>query len=77
MEFEKANWALVEEEVEDSLDRQWLSTVKKQLKRDMEPFGHDFEAVVTFKQYCDKKDSFLPLQNQQPQRKPEQTFVCL
>ena len=49
---------LMEKEVEATLERQWLSNVKKQMKRDTEPFGHDFEAVVTFKQYCDKKDSF-------------------
>jgi len=55
---EKADWATVEKEVEATLDRQWLSNVKKQMMRDTEPFGHDFEAVVTFKQYCDKKDSF-------------------
>lgn len=56
---EKADWATVEKEVEATLDRQWLSNVKKQMKRDTEPLGHDFEAVVTFKQYCDKKDSFF------------------
>ena len=41
---------LMEKEVEATLDRQWLSNVKKQMKRVTEPFGHDFEAVVTFKQ---------------------------
>ena len=28
------------------------------MKSDFEPVGHDFEAVVTFKEYCDKKDEF-------------------
>ena len=54
---EKADWATVEE-VEATLDRQWLANEKKQIKRDNELFGHDFEAVVTFKQYCDKKDNY-------------------
>ena len=55
---EKADWATVEKEVEATLDRQWLANEKKQIKRDNELFGHDFEAVVTFKQYCDKKDNY-------------------
>jgi len=58
LEFEKADWSTVEKEVEDTLDWQWLSIAKKQMKRDTEPFRHDFEAVVTFKHYFDKKDSF-------------------
>jgi hypothetical protein len=41
-----------------TLDRKWLSNLKQKMKNDMEPVGHDFEAVVTFKQYCDKKDEF-------------------
>ena len=44
--------------MEATLDRQWLANEKKQIKRDNELFGHDFEAVVTFKQYCDKKDNY-------------------
>ena len=24
----------------------------------MEPVGHDYETVITFKQYCDKNDLF-------------------
>ena len=63
MEFEKADWSTEEKEVEDTLDWQWLSIVKKHMKRDMELFRHDFEAVATFTQYFDKKE-FLYLQNQ-------------
>ena len=55
---ERADWATVEKQVEGTLDRQWLSNLKKQVKRDNEPFGHDFEAVVDFKQYCDRRDKF-------------------
>ena len=28
------------------------------MKKDIEPVGHNLEAVVTVKQYCDKKDAF-------------------
>ena len=40
------------------MDKQWLSNVKKKVKRDMEPVGHDYEAVITFKQYCDSSNIF-------------------
>lgn len=45
-------------QVESTMDKQWLSNMKKKVKRDMEPVGHDYEAVITFKQYCDKSDIF-------------------
>ena len=34
------------------------SNVKKKVKKDIEPHSHNFEAVVSFKEYCDKKDKF-------------------
>lgn len=46
---EQADWSTVEKEVESTLDRQWLSNVKKEMKRKTEPIGHDFEAVVTLR----------------------------
>jgi len=55
---ELVDWSTVEKEVEATLDQQWLSNVKKEMKRKTEPLGHDFETLVTFKQYCNKKDSF-------------------
>ena len=29
------------------------------MRQEIHPTGENFEAVVTFKQYCDKKDSLL------------------
>ncbi len=55
---EGADWQKVEKKVEATLDRKWLANLKQKIKKDTEPAGHDFEAVVTFKQYCDKKDEF-------------------
>ncbi|XP_028417757.1 uncharacterized protein LOC114542281 [Dendronephthya gigantea] len=34
-----------------------MKTEKKN-KKQVEPVGHNFEAVVTFKEYCDKRDNF-------------------
>ena len=28
------------------------------MKKETEPLGHKFKALVTFRQYCDKKDEF-------------------
>ena len=53
---ERSDWQKVEKEVEATLDRKWLANLKSKLKNDLEPVGHDFESVVTFKEYCDKKD---------------------
>ena len=30
----------------------------KQMEKDIEPVGHDFEAAAVFKEYCNRKDSF-------------------
>lgn len=52
------DWQSVRKQVESTMDTQRLSNIKKKMKRDMEPVGHDYEAVITFKQYCDKNDIF-------------------
>lgn len=52
------DWQAVRKQVESTVDKQWLSNIKKKVKRDMEPVSHDHEAVITFKQYCDKSDIF-------------------
>ena len=56
--FRREDWQSVGKKVE-SMDKQWLSNIKKKVKRDMEPMGHDYEAVVMFKQYCDKKNNIF------------------
>jgi len=55
---QQCDWRDVEKQAEATLDKQWISNEKKKLKKDIEPVGHNFEAVVTFKQYCDEKDEF-------------------
>ena len=42
--------------MEATLDKKWISNEKQKMKEDIEPVGHNFEAVGTFKEYCDKKD---------------------
>ena len=52
------DWQSVRKKVESTMDKQCLANIKKKVKRDMEPVGHDYEAVITFKQYCDNNDTF-------------------
>ena len=54
---QQLDWDEVEKQVESTMDRNWIANTKKKVKRDMEPAGHDFEAVAVFKEYCDKKDT--------------------
>ena len=44
------DWSVVEKEVESTLDRTWISNIKKKVKREMQPVVHDFEAVAVFKE---------------------------
>ena len=53
------DWEKVEKEAAQLLDRKWISNQKQSVRQEIHPSGENFEAVVTFKQYCDKKDSLL------------------
>lgn len=53
------DWEKVEKEAAQLLDRKWISNRKQTVRQEIHPSGENFEAVVTFKQYCDKKDSLL------------------
>ena len=50
------DWNAVEKETSAVLDRKRVSNMKQKLKKDIEPFGHNFEAIVSFNEYADKKD---------------------
>lgn len=51
------DWDEVEKEAIASMDKKRsISIIKQKVKRDIEPFGHNFEAVVSFKEYPDKRD---------------------
>ena len=40
------------------LNTKWISNRKQVVRKETEPYGHNFEAVAYFKQYYDVKDSF-------------------
>ena len=41
------------------LDKKWIENRKQDLKKTANPAGENFEAVATFKEYCDKEDQLL------------------
>lgn len=53
---QQMDWGAVEKEAASTVNRKWVENIKQKVKKDIEPFGHNFEAVVSFKEYCDKKD---------------------
>ena len=53
---QQLSWDEVEKEACSSIDRKRISNIKHSLKNDLDPFGHTFEAVVSFKEYTDKRD---------------------
>lgn len=54
---QQLDWVAIENEASSTINRKWVDTLKQKIKKDIEPFGHNFEAVVAFKEFCDKKDS--------------------
>ena len=39
-------------------DKKWIANQKQKIKSETQPYGHNFEAVATYKQYCDKRDPY-------------------
>ena len=55
---EQRDWRDLEKAAASAIDKKWISKVKEKVKKDIKPHGHNFEALVSFKEYCDKKDPF-------------------
>lgn len=52
-------WEVVESKAAKIIDRKWVHNQKQTVKNEINPSGENFEALVTFKLYCDKKDDLL------------------
>ena len=50
------DWDEVEKGAADSMDKKSISNIKQKVNIDIEPFGHNFEAVLSFKEHSDKRD---------------------
>ena len=74
---EQKDWADVEREVASAIDRNWISNIKEKVKNDIEPHGHNIEAVVSFKEYCDKKDQLYIYKINDRRGNPYQPYTFL
>lgn len=52
---QQMDWNAVEREASAILDKYRVSDLKQKLKKDIESFDHNFEAIASFKEYADKK----------------------
>lgn len=48
----------MDKQATELLNTKWISNRKQEVTKETEPYGHNFEAVAHFKQYCDEKDPF-------------------
>jgi len=48
------DWETVESTAAKIVDRKWILSQKQNAKKEIHPSGENFEAVVTFKLYCDE-----------------------
>ena len=55
---EQRDWRDVKKAAASAIDKNWISNVKEKVKKDIESHGHNFEAVVSFKECYNKKDPF-------------------
>ena len=53
------DWNEVEKAANRLVDKKWIGNEKENIKRETRPYGENFEAVVTFKLYCDNQDELL------------------
>ena len=54
----RVSWETLEKEATTVVNRKQIANIKQKMKGDSEPYGHNFEAVVHFKEFCDKKDPY-------------------
>lgn len=73
---EQLDWQTVEKEARSVVNKRRISYIKEKNKNQVEPYGHNFEAIVNFKEYCDKKDKFYVYKVNDKRGNPDQpSFV--
>ena len=51
-------WEEVKKAAKSFGDKKWILNQKQKIKSETQPYGHNFEVVATYKQYCDKRDPY-------------------
>ncbi len=59
MTVEDFNWTEVASFAENFADAKRLYNIREEVKGDINPLGHNFEALAVFKAKCDEKDKYL------------------
>jgi hypothetical protein len=55
---EGQSWDKIDKEATKRVDCKWISNQKQTVRRELNPQGENFEALVTFKPFCDPKDPY-------------------
>ena len=70
------DWRIVEKEAASIVNRKQISNIKQKIRAETEPHGHNFEAIVNFKEYCDAKDKLYVFKINDRHGNPDQpSFV--
>ena len=51
-------WDKIDKEASKLVDCKWIPNQKQAVRRELNPQGENFEALVTFKHFCDPKDPY-------------------
>jgi hypothetical protein len=52
------DWSKIDTQATQLMNRKWIANQKSAVRRDVNPLGENFEGLVTFKKFCDKKNKF-------------------
>ena len=66
------DWQTVEKEAASVVNKKQISNIKQKIRGETEPHGHNFEAIVKFKEYCDKKDKLYVFKINDRRGNPDQ-----
>lgn len=70
------DWQTVEKEAASVVNRKQISNIKQNIRAETETHGHNFEAIVNFKEYCDEKDKLYVFKINHRRGNPDQpSFV--
>jgi hypothetical protein len=52
------DWSKIDAQASQLVDRKWIENQKATVRKEVNPLGENFEGLVTFKNFCDRKDEF-------------------
>jgi len=70
-------WQTVEKEAASVVNRKQISNIKQKIRTGTEPHGHNFKAIVNFRESCDQKDKLYMFKINDRRRNPNQPSFLL